>query len=79
MYSGSNPKALLSIKLITEGFVKELQRKPYDQINIRDLCRTADVSRQTFYNLFQNKEDPLDLFVTPECTAVHPAVCPNLL
>lgn len=59
MYSGSNPKALLSIKLITEGFVKELQRKPYDQINTRDLCRTADVSRQTFYNLFQNKEDVL--------------------
>ena len=59
MYDGNNPKALLSIKLITEGFLKELQKKPYDQINVRDLCRTADVSRQTFYNIFQTKEDVL--------------------
>lgn len=59
MYHGSNPKALLSIKLITEGFLKELQRKSYDQINVRDLCRASDVSRQTFYNIFQSKEDVL--------------------
>lgn len=59
MYNGNNPKALLSIRLITEGFLKELQSKPYDQINVRDLCRTADVSRQTFYNIFQTKEDVL--------------------
>lgn len=59
MYQGNNPKALLSVKLITEGFLKELQYKSYDQINIRDLCRTSDVSRQTFYNLFQDKEDVL--------------------
>lgn len=59
MYEGNNPKALLSIRLITEGFLKELQNKPYDQIHVRDLCRTADVSRQTFYNIFQTKEDVL--------------------
>ena len=59
MYEGNNPKALLSIRLITEGFLKELQKKPYDQIHVRDLCRTADVSRHTFYNIFQTKEDVL--------------------
>ena len=59
MYDGINPKSLFSTKLITEGFLKELQKNPYDQIHVRDLCRTADVSRQTFYNIFQTKEDVL--------------------
>ena len=59
MYQGKNPKALLSISLITEAFARILQITPYEQINIRDLCKAADVSRQTFYNLFQTKEDVL--------------------
>ncbi|MGN1192051.1 MAG: TetR/AcrR family transcriptional regulator [Dorea sp.] len=59
MYHGNNPKALLSIKLITKAFLEELITKPYADINIKTLCKTADVSRQTFYNVFETKEEVL--------------------
>ncbi len=59
MYKGKNPKALLSISLITEAFIREMHHKKYEEINIKDLCKEADVSRQTFYNIFRTKEDVL--------------------
>lgn len=62
MYEGKNPKALLSIRLITEAFIREMHHKKYEEINVKDLCKEADVSRQTFYNIFHTKED-----VLPKC------------
>lgn len=59
MYDGKNPKALLSIRLITDALIRELRTKRYEDINVRALCQAADVSRQTFYNIFQTKEDVL--------------------
>ena len=59
MYEGKNPKALLSISLITEAFIREMHHKKYEEINVKDLCKEADVSRQTFYNIFRTKEDVL--------------------
>lgn len=59
MYKGKNPKALLSISLITEAFIREMHHKKYEEINVKDLCKEADVSRQTFYNIFRTKEDVL--------------------
>lgn len=59
MYSGKNPKALLSVNLITSAFLSELQVHPYQEINIKSLCKRADISRQTFYNVFESKEEVL--------------------
>lgn len=59
MYTGNNPKALLSIELIIKGFMEEIHKKPYEDINIKSICKKADVSRQTFYNVFDNKEEVL--------------------
>lgn len=59
MYEGKNPKALLSISLITEAFIREMHHKKYEEINVKDLCKEADVSRQTFYNIFRTKEHVL--------------------
>ena len=59
MYEGKNPKALLSISLITEAFIREIHKKKYEEINVKELCKVADVSRQTFYNIFRTKEDVL--------------------
>ncbi len=59
MYRGKNPKALLTIRLILQGFMEELQNKAYEDICITGLCQRADVSRQAFYNIFQTKEEVL--------------------
>ena len=59
MYRGKNPKALLTIRLILQGFMEELQNKAYEDISITGLCQRADVSRQAFYNIFQTKEEVL--------------------
>ena len=59
MYRGKNPKALLTIRLILQGFMEELQNKAYEDICITGLCQRADVSRQAFYNIFQTKEEAM--------------------
>ncbi|MGN1140410.1 MAG: TetR/AcrR family transcriptional regulator [Oliverpabstia sp.] len=59
MYNGTNPKALLSIALIQKAFLEELRQKSYEDITIKSLCKAADISRQTFYNVFHTKDDVL--------------------
>lgn len=59
MYHGSNPTALQSQQWIVDSLITLMQKKPYQQITIMDICRKADLSRQTFYNVFNHKEDVL--------------------
>ncbi|GGH35222.1 TetR/AcrR family transcriptional regulator [Paenibacillus segetis] len=63
MYTGENPKALLSIQLLSNALMEELDSKKYENITIKDICRTADVSRQTFYNIFNTKDELLRLCI----------------
>jgi len=57
MYKGSNRSALLSQQLISEAMLRLLEERSYQDISISDLCREAQVSRQTFYSLFGAKEN----------------------
>ena len=57
MYSGKNRTALLSQQLIGDAMMRLLNRLAFDQISISDLCREAEISRQTFYSLFTNREN----------------------
>ena len=57
MYSGKNRTALLSQQLIGDAMMRLLNRLAFDQISISDLCREAEISRQTFYSLFDSKEN----------------------
>ena len=57
MYQGSNKSALLSQKLISEALLRLLEEKSFSEISVSDLCREAQVSRQTFYSLFGTKEN----------------------
>lgn len=57
MYQGSNKSALLSQRLISEALMHLLEEKNFSEISVSDLCREAQVSRQTFYSLFGNKEN----------------------
>lgn len=59
MYTGTNPKALLTMQLITEAFKQLLTKKKYENINVKSICQKADVSRQAFYNVFESKEEVL--------------------
>ncbi len=57
MYHGDNPIAIASQLHIAEILLKMLTKQPFSQVSIRDLCKEADVSRQTFYSLFETKEN----------------------
>ena len=59
MYSGNNPIALQSRAWLVDALLELMKTTPYDKITVRDICRKADLSRQTFYNLFQSKEEIL--------------------
>ncbi len=57
MYSGNNPTALKSQQWLAEMLLELMEEKPYIDISIKDICTRADLSRQTFYNYFDSKEE----------------------
>ena len=57
MYCGTNKTARLSQQQLSRAMFRLLEEKPFSAITISELCRTAEVSRQTFYSLFDSKED----------------------
>lgn len=59
MYTGNNKIALQSQEMITQAFIQLLEEKPFNKISISELCNKAMVSRQTFYSLFDSKENIL--------------------
>ncbi len=59
MYKGNNKIALQSQQMIADAFMKQLKDKPFHKISISEICNEAMVSRQTFYSLFDSKENIL--------------------
>ena len=57
MYKGNNKTALSSQQQIAEAFLKLLNTRPYSDISISAVCKEAGISRQTFYSLFDSKEN----------------------
>ncbi len=57
MYCGKNKTALTSLDQIAEALIDLLRRKGFDRISVSELCRESGISRQTFYNLYQSKEN----------------------
>jgi len=57
MYCGSNKTALQSQRQIARAMMELIREKPYTQITISELCKTAGISRQTFYSLFTSREN----------------------
>lgn len=62
-YSGTNPTAKQSKELLANALAQLLQSKKFTQISIKEICETAQTSRQTFYNLFDNKDDILRYYL----------------
>lgn len=59
MYKGKNPTAIQSKRWLSDALIQLMNRKNYHSISIIDICKQADLSRQTFYNLFSSKEEIL--------------------
>ena len=57
MYNGNNPTAIKSQQWLTETLLELMEEKPYVDITIMDICKKADLSRQTFYNYFESKDE----------------------
>lgn len=57
MYCGTNKIALSSQKQIMDALLTLLKTKKYTEISVSALCREANVSRQTFYSLYESKEN----------------------
>lgn len=57
MYKGTNPSALRSQRLLAAALVELMSDYEYSKISISMLCARAGVSRQTFYKVFESKEN----------------------
>lgn len=57
MYSGNNPSALRSMEWLRNALLQLLDEKQYSQITIKEICKRADLSRQTFYQMFDSKNE----------------------
>ncbi len=68
MYEGNNPTALASREWLINALLSLMIHKPYSKITVMDICKTADLSRQTFYNFFETKDDMIR-FCLRRCSA----------
>ena len=55
-------KLNINISKILNATIELMGTKQYDSITIKDICTTADISRQTFYNHFKNKDEIFKFF-----------------
>ena len=67
MYCGSNKTALMSQELISRAMMRLIQEKPFTQISVSELCKTAGISRQTFYSLFTSRENVMVFALHARC------------
>ncbi|HHV11460.1 MAG TPA: TetR family transcriptional regulator [Clostridiales bacterium] len=60
MYKGTNPAAKRSQEWIANALVSLMQEKPLEQITVKEIMESSELARQTFYQVFDSKEDVLD-------------------
>lgn len=59
MYEGNNIIAIQSRRWLIEALLTLMTEESYDKITIKKICERAQLSRQTFYNFFEEKDDVL--------------------
>ncbi len=67
MYCGKNKTALTSQRQIAQALLQLLDELPYSEISVSAICKRASVSRQTFYSLFESKENVITFALRNEC------------
>ena len=74
-YSGTNPTAKQSKELLANALAQLLSTKKFTQISIKEICEEAQVSRQTFYNLFDSKDDILRYYLEATMKTMFTPLC----
>jgi len=54
-----NQRVAVTKKMLQEGLVRLLGRKPLDKVTITELCREAGINRSTFYRYYELPRDIL--------------------
>lgn len=57
MYTGKNPTALTSQKMLLNSLKELMKENELKDISISKLCSHSGISRQTFYTLYGTKEN----------------------
>ena len=60
MYTGENQTAIRSMQWLEAALLKLLETEKYAKITVKDICREADLSRQTFYQMFDSKDELME-------------------
>ncbi|TCL63334.1 TetR family transcriptional regulator [Hydrogenispora ethanolica] len=63
MYIGNNPSALRSREEIVQAFLRLLEHTSLEKISIKQIMDATDLSRQTFYQIFDSKEEILEYYL----------------
>lgn len=50
-------------KIIKEAFIELIEIKGYNNVTVSDICKLADINRNTFYLHYQDKEDLISKLV----------------
>lgn len=63
MYKGNNPSAKRSQEWITQALLSLMLQKPLEQITVKEIMENSELSRQTFYQVFDSIEDVLEYYM----------------
>ena len=78
MYQGKNKMAQASQRQIAQALMTLMRETPYAGISVAELCRQADVSRQTYYSLFHSKENVVRYLMLESCEPNVPEPKPGV-
>ena len=56
---GTNQRVIVTKRMLREGLLRLLDRKPLEKVSITELCREAGVNRTTFYRYYEFPKDIL--------------------
>ena len=56
-----------SRRMIEEALFLIMEEKPYAQITVSEIAKTADVSRRTFYRMYHEKDEVLHCYFESLC------------
>ena len=70
MYTGRHTKAIESQTLLINALLECLNEKELKDIQVKDICQKANLTRQTFYSLFSTKENALYFHLKYNCNFI---------
>lgn len=63
MYKGNNPSALRSRAEIVQAFLELMHTTTFEKLQVKQLMDATGLTRQTFYQIFKNKEEILEYYL----------------